>query len=129
MAALEVSRYGGSNSLAAANRLDKPESTCSTDAAAWVLSSGTTVPGRYESFDLGFFPDPPLRLGNHWGPTLRWKRLTRAGKWLIAFLGDVLREPCVVISEKKRDASLPVIIVRGRGAGRRRPGAPAAPRP
>ena len=26
-----------------------------------VLSSGTTVPGRYESFDLGF-ADPPLRL-------------------------------------------------------------------
>ena len=26
-----------------------------------VLSSGTTVPGRYESFDLGF-SDPPLRL-------------------------------------------------------------------
>ncbi|HEY0234435.1 MAG TPA: anthranilate synthase component I, partial [Afipia sp.] len=26
-----------------------------------VLSSGTNVPGRYESFDLGF-ADPPLRL-------------------------------------------------------------------
>ena len=26
-----------------------------------VLSSGTTVPGRYESFDLGFC-DPPLQL-------------------------------------------------------------------
>ena len=26
-----------------------------------VLSSGTTVPGRYESFDLGF-SDPPLAL-------------------------------------------------------------------
>ena len=26
-----------------------------------VLSSGTTVPGRYDSFDLGF-SDPPLRL-------------------------------------------------------------------
>jgi anthranilate synthase len=26
-----------------------------------VLSSGTTVPGRYESFDLGF-SDPPLKL-------------------------------------------------------------------
>jgi anthranilate synthase len=26
-----------------------------------VLSSGTTVPGRYESFDLGF-ADPPLRI-------------------------------------------------------------------
>ena len=26
-----------------------------------VLSSGTTVPGRYESFDLGF-SDPPLQL-------------------------------------------------------------------
>src|SRR6202790_2692321 len=63
-----------------------------------VLSSGTTVPGRYESFDLGF-SDPPLQLetaGSDFSP----RALNARGEGLIAFLGDVLREPCVVISEK-----------------------------
>src|SRR5271156_399156 len=63
-----------------------------------VLSSGTTVPGRYESFDLGF-SDPPLGLetaGSHFS----LQALNARGEVLIAFLGDALREPCVVISEK-----------------------------
>jgi anthranilate synthase len=63
-----------------------------------VLSSGTTVPGRYESFDLGF-ADPPLVLQTT-GPNFSLSALNTRGEVLIAFLGDVLREPCVVISEK-----------------------------
>jgi len=63
-----------------------------------VLSSGTTVPGRYESFDLGF-SDPPLKLETT-GVNFRLEALNGRGEVLIAFLADVLREPCVVISEK-----------------------------
>ena len=63
-----------------------------------VLSSGTTVPGRYESFDLGF-ADPPLVLETA-GASFSLSALNARGEVLIAFLGDVLREPCVVISEK-----------------------------
>src|SRR5216684_3874848 len=63
-----------------------------------VLSSGTTVPGRYESFDLGF-ADPPLCLETT-GANFSLSALTRRGEVLIAFLGDVLREPFVFISEK-----------------------------
>src|SRR4249919_1406034 len=63
-----------------------------------VLSSGTTVPGRYESFDLGF-SDPPLVLQTV-GSDFSLTALNTRGEVLIAFLGDVLREPCVVISEK-----------------------------
>ena len=63
-----------------------------------VLSSGTTVPGRYESFDLGF-SDPPLRLETA-GPSFSLEALNKRGEVLIAFLGDTLREPCAVISEK-----------------------------
>src|SRR6478752_6100795 len=63
-----------------------------------VLSSGTTVPGRYESFDLGF-SDPPLVLETN-GVNFALSALNARGKVLIAFLGDTLREPCVVISEK-----------------------------
>ncbi|PSO16344.1 anthranilate synthase component I [Bradyrhizobium sp. MOS003] len=63
-----------------------------------VLSSGTTVPGRYESFDLGF-SDPPLKLETT-GVNFRLEALNERGHVLIAFLADVLREPCVVISEK-----------------------------
>src|SRR5882762_846580 len=55
-----------------------------------VLSSGTTVPGRYESFDLGF-SDPPMVLETE-GANFALNALNG--------LGDVLREPCVVISEK-----------------------------
>src|SRR5450755_494545 len=63
-----------------------------------VLSSGTTVPGRYESFDLGF-SDPPLVLETT-GPDFSLEALNARGEVLIAFLGDALREPCVVVTEK-----------------------------
>src|SRR5882762_679224 len=63
-----------------------------------VLSSGTTVPGRYESFDLGF-SDPPLRLETT-GSNFSLEALNARGEVLIAFLGESLREPCVVIDEK-----------------------------
>jgi anthranilate synthase len=63
-----------------------------------VLSSGTTVPGRYDSFDLGF-SDPPLRLETV-GSKFSLEALNTRGEVLIAFLGDTLREPCVVIDEK-----------------------------
>jgi anthranilate synthase len=63
-----------------------------------VLSSGTTVPGRYESFDLGF-ADPPLQLETA-GSDFSLRALNARGEVLIAFLGDMLREPCVVVNEK-----------------------------
>src|SRR5215210_7908709 len=63
-----------------------------------VLSSGTTVPGRYESFDLGF-SDPPLRSQTK-GYDFYLEALNARGEVLIAFLGDVLRDPCVVVTEK-----------------------------
>src|ERR1700674_4995789 len=75
-----------------------------------VLSSGTTVPGRYESFDLGF-SDPPLELETV-GSNFSLQALNGRGEVLIAFLGDALREPCVVISEKS-PTSLKGHILRG----------------
>ena len=63
-----------------------------------VLSSGTTVPGRYESFDLGF-SDPPLALETN-GVDFALSALNARGQVLIAFLGDTLGEPSVVITEK-----------------------------
>ncbi len=48
-----------------------------------VLSSGTTVPGRYESFDLGF-SDPPLRLEST-GTDFFIEALNARGKVLVAF--------------------------------------------
>src|ERR1700751_953694 len=63
-----------------------------------VLSSGTTGPGRYESFDLGF-SDPPLVLETS-GVDFSLQALNRRGDVLIAFLADTLHEPCVVITEK-----------------------------
>jgi anthranilate synthase len=62
-----------------------------------VLSSGTTVPGRYESFDLGF-ADPPMVLETT-GTDFALTALNQRGEVLIAFLAERLREPCVVISE------------------------------
>src|SRR4030088_2915818 len=62
------------------------------------LSSGTTVPGRYERFDLGF-SDPPLRLEAA-GSNFSLAALNARGEVLSAFLGDALREPCVVVTEK-----------------------------
>jgi anthranilate synthase len=75
-----------------------------------VLSSGTTVPGRYESFDLGF-SDPPLQLETR-GADFSLQALNARGEVLIAFLGDALREPCVVITDKSA-ARLKGHIVRG----------------
>ena len=75
-----------------------------------VLSSGTTVPGRYESFDLGF-SDPPLWLQTT-GSDFSLEALNARGEVLIAFLGDVLREPCVVVTEKSA-TRLAGHIVRG----------------
>src|ERR1700685_1030135 len=63
-----------------------------------VLSSGPTVPGRYESFDLGF-SDPPLVLETT-GSDFLLDALNARGEVLIAFLSDVLREPCVVVTQK-----------------------------
>src|SRR3954465_4607189 len=60
-----------------------------------VLSSGTTVPGRYESFDLGF-SDPPLVLETT-STKFSLSALNPRGEVLIAFIADVLREPCVVV--------------------------------
>jgi anthranilate synthase len=79
-----------------ANRLDDLVSLLDRRRGV-VLSSGTTVPGRYESFDLGF-SDPPLKLETV-GVNFRLDALNARGEVLIAFLADVLREPCVVISE------------------------------
>src|SRR5215468_8350422 len=75
-----------------------------------VLSSGTTVPGRYESFDLGF-ADPPLVLETA-GANFSLSALNARGEVLIAFLGDVLREPCVVFSERS-STRLAGHIIRG----------------
>src|SRR4051812_36089425 len=75
-----------------------------------VLSSGTTVPGRYESFDLGF-ADPPLRLETA-GVEFSLAALNPRGEVLIAFLADTLREPCVVLTEKSA-GRLAGHIVRG----------------
>src|SRR3984957_8500863 len=75
-----------------------------------VLSSGTTVPGRYESFDLGF-SDPPMKLETT-GSDFLLEALNERGQVLIAFLGDALREPCVVIT-KKDPTRLAGHIVRG----------------
>ena len=63
-----------------------------------VLSSGTTVPGRYESFDFGF-ADPPLRLEST-GYDFFIDALNARGKVLVAFLGDVLKEKCVDITAR-----------------------------
>jgi len=75
-----------------------------------VLSSGTTVPGRYESFDLGF-ADPPLVLETS-GTDFALSALNPRGEVLIAFLADVLHEPCVVISERSA-TKLSGHIIRG----------------
>ncbi|MBR0795579.1 anthranilate synthase component I [Bradyrhizobium jicamae] len=75
-----------------------------------VLSSGTTVPGRYESFDLGF-ADPPLVLETS-GTGFSLLALNPRGEVLIAFLADVLHEPCVVITERSA-TKLAGHIIRG----------------
>ncbi len=75
-----------------------------------VLSSGTTVPGRYESFDLGF-ADPPLALETR-GVNFTITALNARGQVLVAFLGQALRERCVVVTETSA-ARLIGHIVRG----------------
>src|ERR1700731_2181392 len=92
-----------------------------------VLSAGTTVPGRYESFDLGF-SDPPLGLETA-GSNFSLQALNARGEVLVAFLGDALREPCVVITEKTA-TRLAGHIVRGAAPvdeGQRTPRASAGP--
>lgn len=75
-----------------------------------VLSSGTTVPGRYESFDLGF-ADPPLALETS-GTQFAIRALNPRGRVLVAFLGATLREPAAVVTETSAD-HLKGHIVRG----------------
>ncbi|MBI3699351.1 MAG: anthranilate synthase component I [Afipia sp.] len=75
-----------------------------------VLSSGTTVPGRYESFDLGF-SDPPLKLESS-GVNFTIEALNERGKVLVAFLAETLKEPCAKIG-KKSDTQLKGTILRG----------------
>src|ERR1700692_3989325 len=62
-----------------------------------VLSSGTPVPGRYESFDLGF-SDPPLQLQTT-GSDFSLQALNARGEVLIAFLAGAVRGPCGVITD------------------------------
>ena len=88
-----------------------------------VLSSGTTVPGRYESFDLGF--SDPRSGWKPQGSNFSLQALNARGEVLIAFLGDTLREPCVVITEKTATRLAGHIVrVRRRST---RTSAPAAP--
>ena len=63
-----------------------------------VLSSGTTVPGRYESFDLGF-SDPPLWLQTT-GTDFSLVARNARGAVLLAFHGETPRGPWVVRTEK-----------------------------
>src|SRR6201986_1403254 len=65
-----------------------------------VLSSGTTVPGRYETFDLGF-SDPPLALETA-GEKFSLTALNARGEVLIAFLGESFRDPCIGVADKTR---------------------------
>ena len=76
-----------------------------------VLSSGTTVPGRYESFDLGF-SDPPLVLETE-GANFSLHALNGRGEVLIAFLGDVLRElvdECRLLIARDHEAASPMCL-------------------
>src|SRR5712672_1275040 len=63
-----------------------------------VLSSGTTVPGRYESFDLGF-SDPPLVLETS-GVDFSLRALNPRGEVLIAYLAETLFLNGTAITEK-----------------------------
>src|SRR6185437_11809012 len=63
-----------------------------------VLSSGTTVPGRYDSFALGF-SDPPLALETS-GINFSLQALNRRGEVLIGFLADTLFFNCAATTEK-----------------------------
>src|SRR6202045_2707926 len=74
------------------------------------LSSGAPGAGRHESFALGF-PAPPLQLQTT-GIEFSLEALNPRGKVLIDFLGDVLCEPCVVVTDKSA-SRLAGHIVRG----------------
>src|SRR5690606_35332759 len=64
-----------------------------------MLSSGTTVPCRYERFDLGF-ADPPLRLESK-GFDFIIDALNARGEVLVAFLDDAIDdEPCIAVTER-----------------------------
>jgi hypothetical protein len=115
-------RVRSSNSPAAPSRLDDLIDLLDRRRGV-VLSSGTTVPGRYESFDLGF-SDPPLQLETA-GSTFSLQALNARGEVLIAFLGDVLREPCVVITKKARPVSPAISCAAPRRSTKT--SAPAAP--
>ncbi|MGY3465301.1 hypothetical protein ACVW0I_002172 [Bradyrhizobium sp. LM6.11] len=83
-----------------------------------VLSSGTTVPGRYESFDLGF-SDPPLKLETT-GFNFNLEALNERGQVLIAFVADVLRR--ALRRDLREDVHAPCRSYRPRrSADRRRP--------
>src|SRR5450631_699286 len=70
-----------------------------------VLSSGTTVPGRYESFDLGF-SDPPLGLETA-GSNFSLQALNGRGEVLIAEEGDQhLAAPVQRLQRKVRSGGL-----------------------
>jgi anthranilate synthase len=75
-----------------------------------VLSSGPTVPGRDESFDLGFSA-PPLMLETV-GPDFTITALNKRGQVLIAFLADTLRDPAVAIDGRTM-SKLSGHIIRG----------------
>ncbi|MGM4907757.1 anthranilate synthase component I [Tardiphaga sp. 866_E4_N2_1] len=75
-----------------------------------VLSSGTTVPGRYESFDLGF-ADPPLLLETT-GTDFTLTALNKRGQVLIAFLADTLQDPCIALDGRTM-SKLKGHIIRG----------------
>lgn len=62
-----------------------------------MLSSGTTVPGRYESFDLGF-ADPPLALTTQ-AERFTIEALNPRGRVLIAFLSDTLEASGLVVEQ------------------------------
>ena len=90
-----------------------------------VLSSGTTVPGRYESFDLGF-SDPPLALETA-GEKFSLSALNARGEVLIAFLGDSLARALHRHFGKKRETACRPYRAR-RSPGRRGPAHPARQR-
>src|ERR1700746_566886 len=93
---LSVRRHAGLFS-GGANRLDQLIDLLDRRRGV-VLSSGTTVPGRYESFDLGF-ADPPLVLETR-GVDFKLSALNARGEVLITFLGDLLRYGAGVAREK-----------------------------
>src|ERR1700760_1508992 len=75
-----------------------------------VLSSGTTVPGRYESFDLGF-ADPPLRLEST-GFKFFIEAWTARARFVLVFLGKAISDSCAATTERSA-ARLTGHIIRG----------------